>query len=91
MSKNVMFLWVFTQSNEGNVEKCIVFVCFLGKVETCLFVCFRFLCVFLLSRNGEMAKGVMFVESVVFLHVFLVRPAAGAPIGVHNLLYNIYV
>ena len=65
MSKSVVFLCVFARSNGGNVEKCRVFVCFLGKVEKCrVFVCVLGFCVFLLGRRGEMSK------SVVFLNVF---------------------
>ena len=41
MSKSVVFLGVFARSKRGNVEKCHVFMCFLGKVEKCrVFVCF---------------------------------------------------
>ena len=70
MSKSVVFLTVFARSKRGNVEKCRVFVCFLGKVEKwSVFVCFGF-CVFLLGRRREMSKSVVFVKkSVVFLCV----------------------
>jgi len=57
MSKSVVFLCVFARSKRGNVEKCRVFVCFLGKVEKCrVFVCFWFLCVFARSKEGNVEK-----------------------------------
>ena len=57
MSKSVVFLGVFARSKGGNVEKCRVFVCFLGKIEKCsVFVCFLFLCVFARSKGGKVEK-----------------------------------
>ena len=42
----------------GNVEKCCVFVCVVGKLEKCrVFVCFWFLCVFARSNRGNVEKG----------------------------------
>ena len=92
MSKSVVFLCVFARSNGGNVEKCRVFVCFLGKVEKCrVFVCFWFLCVFARSKGGNVEKCRVCRKCRVFV-CFLGKVSRWAPpTRVHNLLYNIYM
>ena len=65
-----LFLSVFLLGRRGKCRK-EYFVCgFLAKVDKCcVFLCFWFLCALARSK-GEMSKRVLFVKSVMFLHVF---------------------
>ena len=55
--ENFVFLCVLARSKRGNVKKCSVFMCLLGKVEKCrVFVCFGFLCAFAQSKGGNIEK-----------------------------------
>ena len=71
MSKSVVFLCVFAWSKRGNVEKCSVFDCFLGKIEKCHgLLCFLFLCVFARSKGENVEKCRVCQKHVVFFPVF---------------------
>ena len=78
MSKRVEFLCDFARSKKVDVDKSSIFKnVFWVESKSVVLLCVFGFCVFLLGRKGEMSKSVVFVERVVFLCVFWVKPPAG--------------